>query len=127
VTSRRPDQERPQFRAEQEDQLYQEWLGREDEFMLTQTKKRAVIRVREGRAQPIDAFVINLKLIKQDQKQRVLGDDEVEGDEFYITEPDEVIEPLSVKEMDQLFGDINEYLGMEKSQKSKDFWNVSFR
>jgi Conserved mid region of cactin len=127
MSSRKPDQGRPQFRTEQENQLYQEWLGREDEFMLTQTKKRAVIRVHEGRAQPIDAFVINLKLIQQDQKQRVLGDDETEGDEFYITEPDEVIEPLSVKEMDQLFGDINEYLGMERSQKSKDFWNVSFR
>ena len=59
--------------------------------MLIQAKKRAVIRVREGREKPIDAFVINLKLIEEGQRQRVLGDDEIEGEEFYITEPDDVI------------------------------------
>ena len=59
--------------------------------MLTQAKKRAVIRVREGRARPIDAFVINLKLIEEGERQRILGDDEIEGDELYITEPDDII------------------------------------
>jgi hypothetical protein len=59
--------------------------------MLTQAKKRAVIRVREGRARPIDSLVINLNLIEEGERQRVLGDDEIEGEEFYITEPDEVI------------------------------------
>jgi len=60
--------------------------------MLSQAKKRAVIRVREGRSRPIDVLVINLKLIEEGDRQRVLGDDELEGDEFYITEPDEVVQ-----------------------------------
>ena len=63
--------------------------------MLTQAKKRAVIRVREGREKPIDTFVINLKLIEEGRRQRVLGDDEIEGEEFYITEPDEVMKVYS--------------------------------
>jgi hypothetical protein len=103
--------------------------------MLIQAKKRAVIRVREGREKPIDAFVINLKLIEEGQRQRVLGDDEIEGEEFYITEPDEVIkvyslknlaynQPLSVKQMSELKEDIEEYLRMEKSKRNKEFWQV---
>jgi hypothetical protein len=59
--------------------------------MLTQAKKRAVIRVREGRDTPIDAFVINLKLVDEGGRPPVLGDDELEGEEFYITEPEDVI------------------------------------
>lgn len=85
------EREQLQFRNEQEDVQYKEWLAKEDDFMLIQAKKRAVIRVREGREKPIDAFVINLKLIEEGTRQRVLGDDEIEGEEFYITEPDDVI------------------------------------
>jgi len=92
--------------------------------MLIQAKKRAVIRVREGRAKPIDAFVINLNLIEEGQRPRALGDDEIEGDEFYITEPDEVIKDLSETEMEELKRDINEYLGMEKSKRNREFWEV---
>ncbi len=89
------EREQIQFRNEQEDVHYKEWLGKEDDFMLIQAKKRAVIRVREGREKPIDSFVINLKLIEEGQRQRLLGDDEIEGEEFYITEPDEVIKVYS--------------------------------
>jgi Conserved mid region of cactin len=81
-------------KAEKDDEQYQQWLAKEDDFMLVQAKKRAVIRVREGREKPIDALVINLNLIEgKKQQQRVLGDDEFEADggEFYITEPDELI------------------------------------
>jgi Conserved mid region of cactin len=84
-------------KAEKDDEQYQQWLAKEDDFMLVQAKKRAVIRVREGREKPIDALVINLNLIEgKKQRQRLLGDDEFEADggEFYITEPDELIKVL---------------------------------
>lgn len=96
---KQPPREQLRFRNETEDEQYREWLAKEDDFMLTQAKKRAVIRVREGRARPIDAFVINLTLVEEDERSRKLGDDELEGDEFYITEPDDVIRvesPLSL-------------------------------
>jgi hypothetical protein len=89
------ERERTQYRNENDDIKYQAWLAQEDDFMLIQAKKRAVIRVREGRGKPIDAFVINLKLIEEGERPRVLGDDEIEGDEFYITDPDEVIQVCS--------------------------------
>lgn len=92
--------------------------------MLIQAKKRAVIRVREGRAKPIDAFVINLKLVEEGQRQRVLGDDEIEGEEFYITDADDVIKPLSVQEMAELQHNIEEYLQMEKSPRNREFWKA---
>ena len=113
-----------QFRNEQEDIKYQEWLAKEDDFMLIQAKKRAVIRVREGRAKPIDSFVINLKLVDEGGKPRVLGDDELEGEEFYITEPDDVIKDLSDAKMSELKEDIQEYLRMEKSERNQTFWTV---
>jgi hypothetical protein len=127
------ERERTQFRSETEDVQYKAWLAQEDDFMLIQAKKRAVIRVREGRPKPIDAFVINLKLIEEDERPRILGDDEIEGDEFYITDPDDIIkvhlsrrcsnrQTLSVQEMTELKEDIKEYIGMEKSKRNKDFW-----
>lgn len=118
------ERETTQFRNEEDDVQYQEWLAKEDDFMLAQAKKRAVIRVREGRGRPIDSFVINLNLIEEGSRRRVLGDDEIEGDDFYITEPDEVIKDLSTNEMTELKKDIGEYLGMEKSGRNKEFWKV---
>ena len=81
------------IRSEKDDVQYQEWLAKEDDFMLIQAKKRAVIRVREGREKPIDSLVINLNLIEGGHRKKVLGDDEfeAEGGEFYITEPDELL------------------------------------
>jgi Conserved mid region of cactin len=89
------EREQTQFRNEEEDVHYKEWLAKEDDFMLIQAKKRAVIRVREGRAKPIDAFVINLKLIEEDERPRVLGDDEIDEGPAFITEPDDVIKVFS--------------------------------
>src|SRR5579859_4054162 len=120
------NQERQQrvIRTEQDDVLYKDWLAKEDDFMVTQAKKRAVIRVREGRAKPIDHFVINLKLVDEGGRPPVLGDDEIEGEEFYITEPDEIIKDLPSKQMDELNEDIKEYLRMEKSRRNREFWEA---
>lgn len=118
------EREQPQFRNEDEDTQYKEWLAKEDDFMLTQAKKRAAIRIREARARPIDALVINLNLVEEDERQRVLGDDEIEGEEFYITELDEVIKPLSPNEVTELKTDIEEYLSMEKSKRNREYWQV---
>jgi hypothetical protein len=113
-----------QFRNQQEDVQYKEWLAKEDDFMLTQAKKRAIIRVREGRAKPIDHFVINLKLVGEEGLLLVLGDDEIDVDEFYISELEDIVEGLSDKEMNELKEDISEYLRMEKSKQNQEFWRV---
>lgn len=38
-----------------------EWVAKEDDFHLEQSRRRATIRVRENRAKPIDLLAINLK------------------------------------------------------------------
>ena len=93
--------------------------------MLSQAKKRAGIRVRENRGKPIDVFVINLNLIEEDERPRVLGDDEIEGEEFYITQPEDVIKDLSVDEMAELKSDIEEYIRLENSSRNMEYWKVS--
>lgn len=45
----------------QESAAMSEWVAKEDDFYLEQSKRRAVIRVRENRAKPIDLLAINLK------------------------------------------------------------------
>ncbi len=45
----------------QESAAMSEWVAKEDDFDLDQRKKRAVIRVRENRAKPIDLLALNLK------------------------------------------------------------------
>lgn len=92
--------------------------------MLSQAKKRAVIRVRENRPKPIDHFVINLNLIEEDERPRLLGDDEIEGDEFWMTQPEEVVEGLGGDEMAELKRDIEEYIRLENSPRNMEYWKV---
>ena len=118
------ERQQVQFRSEREDVQYQEWLSKEDEFMLSQAKKRAVIRVLENRGKPIDAFVINLNLVEEEEKPRLLGDDEIEAEEVYITQPEEVLKDLTVEEMAELKKDIDEYMRLENSPRNREYWNV---
>jgi hypothetical protein len=92
--------------------------------MLSQAKKRAVIRVRGDRGKPIDSFVINLNLIEEDERPRLLGDDEIEDEDLYITEPDEGIKDLSGEEMAELKKDIDEYIRLDISPRNLEYWKV---
>src|ERR1700716_4138317 len=44
----------------QEDEKEREWVAQEDTFVLKQAKKKAEIRVKEGRAKPIDWLAVTL-------------------------------------------------------------------
>lgn len=45
----------------QESAQMSEWVAKEDDFHLEQSRRRAAIRIRENRAKPIDLLAINLK------------------------------------------------------------------
>jgi hypothetical protein len=45
----------------QESAQMAEWIAKEDDFHLEQSRRRAEIRVRENRAKPIDLLAMNLK------------------------------------------------------------------
>src|SRR5689334_18300820 len=50
-----------------DDELTRKWVSEEDSFVLKQAKKKAVIRVREGRAKPIDWLAVILRVIDPDR------------------------------------------------------------
>lgn len=123
-----------QLRAEEEAQMARlaesaamsEWVAKEDEFHLEQSRRRAAIRIRENRAKPIDLLAMNLRWadadrIKNKRLDRDEEDDEA-GLEIDLEEPYEIFETLTLEETEELFEDIQMYLTLEKNEQNLDFW-----
>ncbi|UZJ52388.1 hypothetical protein CBS101457_001708 [Exobasidium rhododendri] len=112
-----------------------EWVAKEDDFYLEQSRKRAVIRVRENRAKPIDLLAINLKWVDptlknmRDPKEESKGhpieeteeDDEAEL-EIDLEEPFLLFDDLDLDETEELHADIQMYLSLEKREHNLEFW-----
>lgn len=117
------------------------WIAKEDDFLLDQSRRRAEIRTREGRAKPIDLLALNLKW----SKPRIAGQqDEEEEDEgvgmdvdleepylifdvrpsspITVTQADMIAQNLTLEETEELFEDITMYLTLEKDESSLEFW-----
>jgi len=98
------------------------WVADEDRFVLQQSKKRAALRVKGGRAKPIDWLAVTLRFI--DPTKNLL-DDEVEDDELEIVDPEGVFEGLDERELKELERDVDEFLVLETNRHNRDYWNVS--
>ncbi len=102
------------------------WVAKEDDFHLEQAQRRAVIRVKENRAKPIDLLSINLKwadpniIAEQESKQD--DDDDEAGLEIDLDEPYTIFEDLTLEETEELHQDIQMYLSLEKNDPNRDFW-----
>ncbi|TKY86738.1 hypothetical protein EX895_004378 [Sporisorium graminicola] len=102
------------------------WVAKEDDFHLEQAQRRAVIRVKENRAKPIDLLSINLKwadpniIAEQESKQD--DDDDEAGLEIDLDEPYTIFEEISLDETEELHQDIQMYLQLEKNDSNLDFW-----
>lgn len=102
------------------------WVAKEDDFHLEQAQRRAVIRVKENRAKPIDLLSINLKwadpniIAEQESKQD--DDDDEAGLEIDLDEPYTIFEEISLEETEELHQDIQMYLQLEKNDSHLDFW-----
>ena len=99
-----------------------EWVAQEDNFVLKQAKKKAEIRVKEGRAKPIDWLAVNLRVI--DPERNPL-DDEIADEDLDVVDPEGLLESLDDGELDDLEKEIDTYLGLEKNKNNQEFWNVS--
>ena len=99
-----------------------EWVAQEDVFVLNQAKKKAQIRVKEGRARPIDWLAVTLRLI---DPERDLLDDEIADADLDVVDPDGVFEGLSDSQLSELEKDIDTYAALESSRNNRDYWNVS--
>jgi hypothetical protein len=106
-----------------DDEQTKKWVAGEDEFVLRQAKKKADIRVREGRAKPIDWLAVILRAIDPD---RDLLDPHDEDEEFQhdIVDPEGVFEALGDTQLKELHNDIASYLALEKNKKNQDYWKT---
>ncbi|KAI7868629.1 mid region of cactin-domain-containing protein [Spinellus fusiger] len=96
-----------------------DWQAKEEEFHLEQAKRRAEIRIREGRAKPIDILAMNLRLANEPDKV----EEEVEL-EIDLEEPYTIFDNLTLEETEELHHDIQMHLNLEKNEKTLDFWRA---
>lgn len=108
----------------QEAEQMREWVSKEDDFVLKQSKKKAQIRVREGRAKPIDWLAVILNVI--DPTKDLLEDDLVDS-ELEIMDPEGVVEDLASNELRNLEKEIDLYMVLEVDQSNCLYWNVSLK
>ncbi|KAI5395786.1 cactin [Lathyrus oleraceus] len=89
---------------------FQDWEKREEEFHFDQSKFRSEIRLREGRAKPIDVLTKHLD-----------GDDL----DIEINEPYTVFKGLTVNEMEELRDDIKMHLDLDRATPTHvEYWEA---
>ncbi|KUI70988.1 hypothetical protein VM1G_05729 [Cytospora mali] len=101
------------------DDQARKFVADEDKFVLKQSKKKADIRVREGRAKPIDYLAFNLRYFDTDRD--VYDDDDADVD-IDVPAPDKLLEDLHEAELKELESDIRSFHTLETSQRNRDYW-----
>jgi len=121
----RPSQSQtiPRKRPAAEDEE-DKWVADEDKFVLRQAKRKAILRVRGGRAKPIDWLAVILRAI--DKADDELDENEGEG-ELDIVDPEGVFEGLDREELADLEDGIDTYLAREVNRSNREYWTVSKR
>ncbi|KAM0706592.1 hypothetical protein Q7P35_005919 [Cladosporium inversicolor] len=97
------------------------WVADEDRFVLQQAKKKAAIRAKSGRAQPIDWLAVTLALV--DPEGNPL-DDELEDGDVDLLDPESVFEGLDQEQLTELEKGIDTYIMLEGSRSNRDYWNM---
>lgn len=103
-----------------QDDQSRKFVADEDKFVLKQSKKKADIRVREGRARPVDYLAFNLRYI--DNERDVFDDDD--GDiEIEVPSPERIVDGSNLAELKELESDITSFHTLETSQRNRDYWS----
>ncbi|KAL2953599.1 hypothetical protein AAZX31_19G173900 [Glycine max] len=90
---------------------FQDWEKKEEEFHFDQSKVRSEIRLREGRARPIDVLTKHLN-----------GSDDLD---IEINEPYMVFKGLTVNEMSELRDDIKMHLDLDRATPTHvEYWEA---
>ncbi|KAI4341321.1 hypothetical protein MLD38_026056 [Melastoma candidum] len=90
---------------------FQDWEKKEEEFHFDQSKVRSQIRLREGRAKPIDVLSKHLN-----------GTDDMD---IELNEPYMVFKGLTVKEMEELRDDIKMHLDLDTETPTHvEYWRA---
>jgi hypothetical protein len=104
-----------------EEEQARKFVAEEDNFVLRQSKKKADIRVREGRATPIDFLAFNLRFI---DNERDVFDDEDADIEIEVPLPETVLEGLNIEELKEVDTGITSYITLEKNEKNRTYWKA---
>lgn len=105
----------------QEAEQMREWVSKEDDFVLQQSKKKAHIRVKEGRAKAIDWLAVTLGVI--DPTKDPLEDEQEETD-IDVVDPSGIFEGLSLPQLQDLGKEIDLYNTLESNSSNRRYWNV---
>ena len=106
----------------QEAEQMREWVSKEDDFVLQQSKKKAHIRVKEGRAGAIDWLAVTLGVI--DPTKDPLEDDEIEAD-IEVVDPSGIFQGLALPQLQGLEKEIDIYNTLESNWSNRRYWTVS--
>lgn len=97
-------------------------MADEDRFVLQQARKKAVIRAKNGRAQPIDWLTVILAVI--DPERNPL-DDKFEDGELEVISPEAVFDGLDATQLSELEKKIEPLQTLESSRSNQEYWTVS--
>ncbi|KAJ4316657.1 hypothetical protein N0V94_005338 [Neodidymelliopsis sp. IMI 364377] len=97
------------------------WVADEDRFVLQQAKKKAALRVKGGRAKPIDWLAVTLRFI---DPTKSIHDEEVEDHELDVVDPEGVLEGLDVEDLSDLDKEIENYLTLETNRSNREYWSA---
>lgn len=120
----RPDPPKPTKNSAKyltQDEQARQFVADEDKFVLKQSKKKADIRVREGRAKPIDLLAFNLKYIDTDRD--VFDDDDADLD-IEVPAPSKVVQDLDATQLTELDSEIGSYHVLESNTRNREYWRV---
>ncbi|KAI2620410.1 mid region of cactin-domain-containing protein [Hypoxylon sp. NC1633] len=104
-----------------QDEQSRQFVADEDKFVLKQAKKKADIRVREGRAKPIDLLAFNLRYVDTDRD--VFDDDDADAD-IDVPAPSVVLDNLKESELDDLDAEVASYHTLEANKRNRDYWKA---
>lgn len=98
------------------------WVADEDRFVLQQAKKKAALRVKGGRAKPIDWLAVTLRFI---DPTKSIHDEEVPDHELDVVDPEGVLEGLGAEDLAELEKEMENYLALETNRSNREYWSVS--
>ncbi|KAF2430376.1 putative cactin [Tothia fuscella] len=124
AVSTQPAYNNPRKRPAPADDQEQAWVAEEDQFVLKQAKKKAALRVRGGRAKPIDWLAVTLSIIDPTVNPVDHHWEDEEKAEMDMVDPEGVFEALDQGQLEELEKDIDNYITLEKNQKNRDFWTT---
>ncbi|KAG4300538.1 hypothetical protein PCK1_003203, partial [Pneumocystis canis] len=95
------------------------WQSQENEFVLSQARKRSELRVQHGRGTPIDFLAVHLRIVDTTDG---ISEERPEHAEVVLYEPVKYIETLDMSALKGLEENVAQYLKWETCKDNVAFW-----